>query len=67
MVLDDGENRRRMDPVLVLKQVQAAGVRFVDFTPLFYRADDELRYEIGRRTVRGNTDRFTLLFRKPGG
>jgi predicted methyltransferase len=66
MVLDDGENRRRMDPVLVLKQVQAAGVRFVDFTPLFYRADDELRYEIGRRTVRGNTDSFTLLFRKPG-
>jgi predicted methyltransferase len=67
MAQNDGENRRRMDPVLVIKQVQAAGFRFVDFTTLFYRADDELRYEVGRRTVRGNTDRFTLLFQKPGG
>ena len=30
-------------------------------------AGDELRYEVGRRTVRGNTDRFTLMFQKPGG
>ena len=67
MALDDRENRRRMDPVLVIKQVQATGFRLVDFTDLFYRADDELRYEVGRRTVRGNTDRFTLLFQKPGG
>ncbi|MDA1326586.1 MAG: methyltransferase [Proteobacteria bacterium] len=67
MAQNDGENRRRMDPVLVIKQVQAAGFRFLDFTPLFYRPDDELRYEVGRRTVRGNTDRFTLLFQKPGG
>ena len=67
MARNDGENRRRMDPVLVIKQVQAAGFRFIDFTPLFYRPDDELRFEVGRRTVRGNTDRFTLLFQKPGG
>ena len=26
---------------------------------------DELRYEVGRRTVTGNTDRFTLKFVKP--
>ena len=64
---DERANRRRMDPVLVIKQVQAAGFRFVDFTDLFLRPDDELRYEVGRRTVRGNTDRFTLLFQKPGG
>jgi len=24
-----------------------------------------LRYEVGRKTVTGNTDRFTFLFRKP--
>ncbi|MDA0241155.1 MAG: methyltransferase [Proteobacteria bacterium] len=65
MVADERENRRRMDPVLVIKQVQAAGFRFVDYSDLFYRADDELRYEVGRMTVRGNTDRFTLLFQKP--
>ena len=29
------------------------------------RADDELRYEVGRKTVTGNTDRWTLKFVKP--
>lgn len=62
---DDPENRRRIDPVLVIKEAQAAGFEFVDYTDLHYRADDELEYEVGRRTVSGNTDRFTFLFRKP--
>ena len=62
---DNPENRRRIDPVLVIKEVQAAGFEFVDYTDLHYRADDELEYEVGRRSVSGNTDRFTFLFRKP--
>lgn len=62
---DDPENRRRLDPVRVIKEVEAAGFEFVDYADLHYRPDDELRYEVGRRTVTGNTDRFTLLFRKP--
>ena len=62
---DDPENRRRIDPVLVIKEVQAAGFELVDFSGLHYRADDELEYEVGRRSVSGNTDRFTLLFKKP--
>jgi predicted methyltransferase len=62
---DDPENRRRIDPVLVIKEAQAAGFEFVDYSDLHYRADDELEYEVGRRSVSGNTDRFTLLFRKP--
>ena len=62
---DNHENRRRIDPVLVIEEVQAAGFEFVDYTDLHYRADDELEYEVGRRSVTGNTDRFTLLFRKP--
>ena len=37
----------------------------VDYSDLHYRADDELRYEVGRASVTGNSDRFTLLFRKP--
>jgi len=32
---------------------------------MFFKADDELRFEVGRRTVRGSTDRFTFLFQKP--
>jgi predicted methyltransferase len=61
----NGENRRRLDPVLVIKEMLDIGFEFVGYSDLHYRADDELRYEVGRKTVRGNTDRFTLLFRKP--
>jgi predicted methyltransferase len=61
----NSENRRRADPVMMIKELQDAGFEFVDFSDLHYRADDELRFEVGRRTVTGNTDRFTLLFRKP--
>ncbi len=60
------ENWRRMDPVLAIREIQAAGFELVDSTDLHYRPDDELRYEVGRKTVTGNSDRFTLLFRKPG-
>lgn len=62
---DSSENWRRLDPVLVIKEVQEAGFELVDYSQLHYRADDELRYEVGRKSVTGNTDRFTLLFRKP--
>lgn len=59
------ENRRRIDPVLVIKELLDEGFEFVDYTDLHFRADDELEYEVGRRSVSGNTDRFTMLFRKP--
>lgn len=65
MAPDTAEMRRRLDPVLAIKEIQAAGFELVDYSDLHYRADDELRYEVGRRSVTGNTDRFTLLFRKP--
>jgi len=59
------ENRRRVDPVMVVKEMLDLGFEFVDYSDLHYRADDELVYEVGRPSVTGNTDRFTLLFRKP--
>jgi predicted methyltransferase len=65
MQSDDQENRRRMDPVLAIKEIQAAGFELVDFSDLHYRPDDELRFEVGRKTVTGNTDRWTLKFVKP--
>ena len=65
MERDTPTNGRRMDPVLVIKELEAVGFELVDFSNLHYRADDELRYEVGVRSVTGNTDRFTLLFRKP--
>ncbi len=60
------ENRRRADPVEIIKEVLEAGFEFVGYSDLHYRPDDELLYEVGRKTVTGNTDRFTFLFRKPG-
>lgn len=65
MQQDNDENGRRVDPVLAIKEIQAAGFELVNYSSLHYRADDELRYEVGRKSVTGNTDRFTLLFKKP--
>ncbi|MCC7257750.1 MAG: class I SAM-dependent methyltransferase [Gammaproteobacteria bacterium] len=62
---DNSENWRRVDPVRLIKEVQAAGFVLEDFSGLHFKPDDELRYEVGRKSVTGNTDRFMLLFRKP--
>ncbi len=62
---DDYENWRREDPVAVLAEVQQAGFELEKFSDMFYRPDDTLEYEVGRRTVTGNTDRFFFVFRKP--
>ena len=65
MQSDSDENWRRMDPVEMIKEIEAVGFEFANYSDLHYRFDDELRYEVGRRSVSGNTDRFTLLFEKP--
>lgn len=62
---DDPENRRRLDPVVALHEILEAGFEFEAWSDLHYRPDDELRYEVGRHTVTGNTDRFTFRFRRP--
>jgi predicted methyltransferase len=59
------ENGRRIDPVMVIKEMLDVGFEFVGYADLHFRADDELEYEVGRRSVTGNTDRFTFLFKKP--
>jgi len=64
MEADNNENRRRVDPVMAIKEIQSSGFELVDYSDLHFRADDELRYEVGRHTVTGNTDRFTLKFVK---
>jgi len=63
---DNPENRRRMDPVIAIQEALDAGFVFEGSSNLHYRADDELRFEVGRRAVAGNSDRFCLRFRKPG-
>jgi predicted methyltransferase len=62
---DSRENARRVDPVLVIKEVQDAGFEFVDFSNLYYRPNDALELEVADPAVNDRTDRIALLFRKP--
>jgi len=63
----NSSNRRRIDPVLAIKEIQEAGFVLVDYSNLHYKEDDELEYEVGARSVSGNTDRWTMKFMKPKG
>lgn len=65
MQTDDDEVWRRLDPVKMITEIEAAGFQFVDYSDLHFHPDDQLTYEVGRESVKGNTDRFTLLFKKP--
>lgn len=62
---DSSLNRRRIDPVLAIKEIEAAGFEFVDYSPLHYRPADDTTLEVGHVGVTGKTDRWTLKFRKP--
>ncbi len=59
------ENGRRVDPVLVIKEVQDAGFELVDFSNLYYRPNDALALEVANPEVNDRTDRIALLFRRP--
>ena len=59
------ENRRRADPVTIIKELLDSGFVFEGYSNLHRKPDDELRFEVGRKSVTGNSDRFTLLFKKP--
>ncbi|WP_158772043.1 class I SAM-dependent methyltransferase [Paraglaciecola sp. L1A13] len=58
-------NRRRVDPVLAIQEIQQAGFELVDYSDLHYREGDELKYEVGEKSVTGKTDRWTFKFKKP--
>ncbi|MBL4682172.1 MAG: class I SAM-dependent methyltransferase [Pseudomonadales bacterium] len=62
---NDDEIWRRIDPVKIILEIESAGFKFIDYSDLHHHPDDELIYEVGRQSVSGNTDRFTLLFKKP--
>jgi predicted methyltransferase len=65
MQSDGPENWRREDPVKVLIEIQQAGFDFIKQSDIFYRLDDSLEYEVSRKSVTGNTDRFFFVFKKP--
>lgn len=60
-----GVNRRRADPVQMIAEIQDAGFVFHSYSDLHYKPVDNLSLEVGEDAVKGRTDRFTLVFRKP--
>ncbi len=56
---------RRLDPVLVIKELLDTGFEFVDYSDMHFHPEEDLSQEVGTPGVRGATDRFTLKFRKP--
>ncbi|HLF12334.1 MAG TPA: methyltransferase, partial [Gammaproteobacteria bacterium] len=56
---------RRVDPVLAIKEIQAAGFVFEDYSTIHYSPADALNLEVGNPQVTNQTDRFTFRFRKP--
>lgn len=65
MEADRPANRRRVDPVKAIEEVQDAGFVFAGYSDLLHRPGDDLTLEVGTPEVSGNSDRFVLLFRKP--
>lgn len=59
------ENRRRVDPVTIIKELLDSGFEFVAYSDLHRKPDDELRFEVGHESVTGQSDRLTFLFKKP--
>ncbi|MFT5350426.1 MAG: putative methyltransferase [Planctomycetota bacterium] len=59
------ETWRRIDPVLVIKEMLEAGFEFVDYSDMHAVADDGLVLDTTHESLNTNSDRFTLKFRKP--
>jgi predicted methyltransferase len=62
---DSRANGRRVDPVLTIKEIQAAGFIFEDYSTIHYSPADELDLEVGDPAVANQTDRLLFRFRKP--
>jgi predicted methyltransferase len=59
------ENGRRVDPVQMIKEIQAAGFVFEDYSTIHFSPADALALEVGNPDVSNQTDRITFRFRKP--
>lgn len=65
MAPNTAETWRRADPVQIIKEALDAGFVFEDYSNLHYRPSDSLEFDTQHETIKGDSDRFTLKFRKP--
>jgi predicted methyltransferase len=63
--LRDTNTLHRIDPAIVKAQVTAAGFRFVRASRLLANPADDHSKKVFDQTIRGHTDQFVYLFRKP--
>ena len=61
----DSERWRRVDPVQMIKEMQAVGFVFEDYSDIHARPNDGLIYDSTHESINRDSDRFTLKFRKP--
>ena len=61
----NAETWRRIDPILVIKEVLDAGFKLVGYSDMHAIAEDGLVHDTTHESLKTNTDRFTLKFRKP--
>lgn len=64
--LRDTNTLHRIDPATVKAQVTAAGFRFVGASRLLANPADDHTQKVFDKSIRGHTDQFVYLFRKPG-
>jgi len=59
------ETWRRVDPVMIIREMLDAGFEFVDYSNMHAVPSDKLIYDTTHESIHRNSDRFTLKFRKP--
>lgn len=62
---ETGDSLHRIDPDLVLANMEAAGFLFEASSDALKNSQDELKQMVFADGIRGKTDRFAMLFRNP--
>ncbi len=62
---ETGESLHRIDPQLVIDQLQATGFRLTGESDLLSNPEDDLQRNVFDPAIRGRTDKFVLRFVKP--
>mgnify|MGYP001818614181 CR=1 FL=1 len=63
---ESGNTLHRIDPEIVITELEAAGFVLEEKSDILRNMDDDLSLNMSAPEVRGKTDRFVLRFRKPG-
>lgn len=63
---ETGNTLHRIDPDIVIAELEAAGFVLEDKSDVLRNMDDDLSLSMSAPEVRGKTDRFVFRFRKPG-